>query len=281
MEQLATKTASLLLASAMLIVPGSLAHADSSRVLASLDRVGADSQLGLDAAYTRYGDDELFGDFTTLRFDLHGRYVHPSGLGVAAALPFTTASEWVEGERETAIGNLSLAALHALSRGPIELFTRVGVVLPTADDEVGGVNALGGYGRLGDLMTGMPETTTLQLGVSPQFTQGRVFVRGDLGLDVLVDKPDEAIDELGPLAHVSAAVGAEVGPVDLAVESVNLFNLGGTEEDEDPNIHTLGLSACLCSGRVRPHVGIAVPVGELSDLVDVFVLGGVSATFGR
>jgi hypothetical protein len=260
---------------------GSSAHAEelATRTLATMDRVGADSQVGLDVAYTSFGDDEMFLDgLTTLRFDLHGRYVHSNGFGFAAALPLTRASE--DDESETAIGNLSIAGLYAARRGSAELFVRAGVVLPTADDETGGVNLLGGYGRLGDVMTGVPEATTLQLSASPQVTHRAFFARADLGVDVVIDKPEE-VGDFGPFAHLSGAVGVDTGPVDLAVELVNEFNLGDEGED-DPNIHTLGFTACYSEAPVRPHLGVALPVGDtLGNFVDFIVLGGVSGTFGR
>ena len=268
---------------AALLISGSVARADpdtsAPRALATMDWVGSNSEVAVDAAYTNFADDEFEEGLESLRFDLHGRYVHPSGFGVTAALPFS--SVWLDGDNENAIGNLSIGGLYTHRSGSTEIFARAGVVLPTAEHEDGVYNAFAGFGRLADLMTGYPETTTLQLSVSPQFTSGRVFVRGDLGLDVVVDKPDDAGDGFGPLGHLSAAVGLDTGPVDIAAESVNEINFGDVGEDESRMIHTLGLSASYSDGWIRPHVGLALPVGkDLSDLVDFVVLAGVSGTIG-
>jgi hypothetical protein len=262
-----------------LLMVGHLARADeaSRRVFATMDRVGSDSQIGLDAAYTHFSFDEVLDDIHTLRFDLYGRYVHPSGFGVTFAMPLTSA--WAADENDTAIGNLSIGGLYTARRGPAELFARAGLVLPTADDENGGYNVLGTYGRLADIMTGVPDATTLQLSLSPQITRGRLFARADFGLDVVVVEPDD-VDDLGPFAHVSGAAGVDTGPVALAAELVNEVDLSLIgDEGQDSTIHTFGLSACACSDRVRPHVGVAVPFGDdISDFVDVVFLAGVSGT---
>jgi hypothetical protein len=246
---------------------------DAPHILASMDRAGDDSRIGLDAAYTRFSDDEFFPGLRALRFDLYGRYVHPSGGGFAVAMPFTRV--WNDDESEGAIGNLSLSALYNAGRGPVRVFTRAGLVLPTADDEDGGYNLYGGLGRLGDFATGLPETTTLQLAVSPQFSRGRGFVRADLGVDVMVDQPDE--QDIGPLVHASVAAGVDTGAVDLAAELVNEFNIGDDEVDDEV-LHTAGLSACYTGGRVQPHLGVVLPFGsDFDEVVDFVVLAGVSA----
>jgi hypothetical protein len=249
---------------------------EEAPTLASMDRVGDDSRLGLDAAYTRFAEDDLLGELSTLRFDLYGRYVHPSGGGVAASLPFTAA--WADEDSEYQIGNASVFALYNVGPGPVRVFTRAGIVLPTADDEDGGSNLLGGLGRLGDFSTGLPETTSLVFAISPQIKGGRFFTRADLGVDFVVDEP-EGQDDFGPLVHISAAAGVDTGPVDVSAEIVNEFNLG---EDEDDALHNLGFTASYTGGQVRPHVGFVVPFGsDITELVDFVVLAGVSGAIGR
>lgn len=261
---------------ASLLVAAPAGAQEEAPTLASMDRVGDHSRLGLDAAYTSFAEADLLGDLSTLRFDLYGRYVHPSGGGFAASLPFTAA--WADEDSDYQIGNASVFGLYNVGRGPVRVFTRAGVVLPTADGEEGGTNLLGGLGRLGDFSTGLPETTSLVFAVSPQIRSGRFFTRADLGVDFAVDQPEEQ-DDFGPLVHVSAAAGVDTGPVDVSAELVNEFNLG---EDDDEALHNLGFTACYTGGQVRPHIGFVVPFGsDITELVDFVVLAGISGSIGR
>ena len=96
----------------------------------------------------------------------------------------------------------------------------------------------------------------IRTSVSPEFELGPVFVRADVGADVLFGwtiRQDE--DEL--LLRLNAAAGIDVGGLKLAAESVNAFML--TESDFDP-LASMALTAVFDMDTVTVFGGIAIPV---------------------
>src|SRR6266545_4563827 len=120
------KTTTLALAPALtllLLAPSAQADTEriQSRTFSTLDWIGSDSEVGIDAALTSFAANEVLSSgLNSLRFDLHGRYVHPNGVGFTAALPFTTIS-LNNDDSESALGNLSIGGLYVAHVGAAEI----------------------------------------------------------------------------------------------------------------------------------------------------------------
>ena len=113
-----------------------------------------------------------------------------------------------------------------------------------------------------------PAAWTLQLQrVLRPFQRSRkalpVFVRADIGTDILIGMADDA-DTAEVLLRVNAAAGFDLGMVQLAAESVNSFIL--TESEADP-LSSVGVTAAFGIDAATVYAGVSVPVS--SGLADV------------
>jgi hypothetical protein len=122
-------------------------------------------------------------------------------------------------------------------------------------------NILAAYERLTDFMLVAPKYTTLRLSASTAQQSGSFFFRGDLGFDVVVDKPSGNSPSIYLRANVAAGIRAP--GVDLAAELVNVGALDGTVSGGITNrfLHTLALGL-YTRGANQFHAGMVFPLDE-------------------
>jgi hypothetical protein len=163
-------------------------------ILFTLDRYTGESAVGVDLANSFDGSEADFD--LALRFDLHGRYVTPDGVGGYGHLVVTRVS--AEDFKNTATGSFEVGGLWA-PQTSLPVVLRAGLAFATADKGLGGIvtNLVGGYvARLTDLALITPDHTWLRLGASPTIRAGSLFLRADAGIDLPITKPDGADREL-------------------------------------------------------------------------------------
>jgi hypothetical protein len=247
-----------------------VAEVSADRTFSTLDRVGNRTSVGVDLLLHSF---EGPVQVDTTRIDLHARYVHPSGAGIGIALPLTIFNEGDtddEDDEGTPLrGNLSIDGFYRLQQGDLKLFLRAGAVLPTGSHDSGQVAIFGSLGRITDIPTDFDAATVLRLGVSPQYDHGRIFLRGDLGLDLILDQPSGS--DGGPWAHLNVAAGYDTGPVDIAAEIANQHYFAKEDDDglgllnfdqESNTITNIALSARYTAAVVEPHIALVLPTND-------------------
>jgi hypothetical protein len=229
--------------------------------LATLDRTTDHSSVNGSLALSFFGDG---GPDLGARVDLGGQYVTPSGIGGYASLPISQLRG--DDDSQTEIGNLEIGGVYVAPAGPTtDIVIRGGLVLPTGPDDF---DFLIGYAaaipRMTDLVSVAPDTTWLRLGASPLHRAGMFFARADLGLDIVIDQPDDS--DVDPLFHVNLAAGVQTGNLTVAGELDTLGTTGDVADGEDRFLHTLAVSVGMEGGRVRPYGALILPLGnELAD----------------
>jgi hypothetical protein len=206
----------------------------------TLDRMDSSQraglQVGLDKWRDYYGDSAL-----AMRFELYGQYVLPShnfglygGLALAHLFPNDPAPSG------TGISNLDVGAFF-MPDHTSDLIFRIGMVLPTASDSVGGydANSAVAFERLTDLLLQFPHVTALRLSVSTVQQSGLAFFRGDLGFDLTLDRGDLPYAHTNTFLRLNLAAGVRLPVLDLAVELVNFGALDGDGTVEDRFLHTV------------------------------------------
>jgi hypothetical protein len=255
----------------------------SEHSFSTMDRVGNRTSIGADLAlhslktFSFYGNED---HIHASRVDLHARYVHPTGAGIGIALPITMFSEGEadeDDENSPLMGNLSLDGLYRVPMGDARLFLRAGLVLPTGSHDSDQVAVFGSLGRITDITTNLPDSTVLRLSVSPEYAQGKFFFRGDAGVDLVLDHPEDAQGR--PWGHLNLAAGYDTGPIDLAAEIANqhYFASGDDHLNEllggDSNtITNVALSARYTQAAVEPHIALIIPTND--NLLDLGLVIG-------
>jgi|GEM_PF-2169394 len=270
---------SLLVTSTALAQEAPVTADKSAPRFSTLDRGSDTSNLGIDASMT-FLDAE---NNTAMRLDMHGQYVMPTGIGVYGSLPL---SYWSRdtglpgmGDTSTvALGNLELGGLynHKIN-DKLSINARAGVWLPTADDSLeGGLTNLANLlPRMTDYYGMAAKTTTVRASASLIGKEGQFFYRADAGLDVPIDKPDNA--EFDPLVRLNLGVGVNAGVMALAGEFVTVGTTGDVMDGQDRFIHSAALSATLTSNKkIQPSVSVILPVnGDTTEMFDASVMLGV------
>lgn len=239
--------------------------------MTTLDRGDGITKLGLDGGLV--GVDALPFD-TVLWFELHGQYVTPSGLGFYGAAPL-----WLSmgddddpqpgspgdppGDQDgAALGNLEAGGLYVISGPKLSWVFRGGVALPTASDGIaeGLTRFFGVWPRLTDWALIVPEATYLRASASPLYHSDRLFLRADLGFDlVLVDDTDLAPN----LLRANFAGGVDLGLVALSLELVNLVSLDDFDDDgEESMLHTLTFAVRFMTRRFEPFIALGAPLDD-------------------
>lgn len=244
----------------------------------TLDRTGEGSYAELAAGTSFFeGDDP---DFNT-RVDLYGQYVTPSRAGGYAALPVSFL--YNDDESETAVGNLELGALYNLRASPrTAIALRAGVMLPTADDDPGGIllNYLTAYSRFTDVASTRVDRTFLRLAASPTHRAGGFFLRADLGLDLVVDEPEGADSD--PTLRVNLGAGFSNGAVAVMGELVSV----GTTRESDPGDERFDHAVAVAvrggmGSGIQGFAAVLFPLDEASSplAVDFAVIAGTRVPF--
>jgi len=232
----------------------------------TLDRMDESTRLGVQVGFDKIDEVEPSDGFV-MRYELYGQYVLPSRQGgFYAQVPFAHLFDFSGGASTdyTALSNIDIGG-YFLPTHRSDLIIRVGLALPTASENFSRVltNVYSGFERLTDLLLTVPNITTLRLSASTVQERGVGFFRGDLGVDVLVDKPSGTG---GPSLYLRAnvAAGVRLSTLDLAAELVNIGAIDGTVSGGIDNrfLHTLafGLST---RGTDQFRVGTVFPLDKV------------------
>ena len=108
---------------------------------------------------------------------------------------------------------------------------------------------------MADLVDRIPETTWLRLGFSPMGRQGKLFWRGDVGIDIALD--DDSSDSFSPAYYFNVGGGVDLGQVALQVEIDTLV----TDSDGDDTNSVFAFGARFLSGKFRPGLSMFFPLG--------------------
>jgi hypothetical protein len=239
----------------LLAIPAVAAADDASSpapaagaVFPSMGADGSANQLGAQIQLMSIdGADE-----SIKRFDLNGQYVTPSGMGGYV----TFGGSSVDGE--SSVGGLEAGAIYRRpSAGTSQLAARAGIILPTGSSgsnefPVHLISTV--YSRPSDYLTGLPETTSLRVAVSPSVHQGDLVARADIGLDLPI--AGEMTDEIdGPFLHVDLGAGFHNGKGGVLAELSTMSYL----EETDELIHLIAITAEMTAGKVTPYATLSRP----------------------
>jgi hypothetical protein len=209
--------------------------------------------------------------FTSIGINLHGHYVDPgSGFGGYLNVPL----QYLAGEydlpiigtvddSEFSIGNVELGGVFAKQLRYLAIVGHVGVSVPThsADEDLlGAATPLASAPRYTDIVNRIPESTWLRLGFSPMGRKGKLFWRGDLGVDIALD--DDNTDSASPAYYFNVGGGIDLGQVAIQVEIDTLV----TDTDGDDTNSVFAFGARFISGKFRPGVSMFFPLGWESNL---------------
>jgi len=238
----------------------------------TLDRMDSSMRVGLQMGFDKIDRVNLSDGFV-MRYEPYGQFVLPNRIvGLYGQLPIAHLFNF-NGPDATGVGNLDVGAFF-LPFHDNALILRTGLALSTAstvNNEVA-TNILATYERLTDFLLVAPNYTTLRLSASTVQQSQSVFFRGDLGLDLAIDKPSAG---RGVFLHANAAVGVRASGVDLAVELVNLGVLDGTVNGGITNrfFHTLAVGL-RTRGADQFHAGMVFPLDQsLRGEIWIFSLG--------
>jgi hypothetical protein len=256
---------------------------------ALLDRADGVNRAGIDLGWSSI-DSTGSVDFTAMRLDLHGQWLHPGlGIGGYAILPVSyakidpepgaTNAEWVLGGAE--IGGVMRRSLSP----EIEGVGHLGVTLPTAPEgtlsaaEITGfANGYAIWARPNDLPLAAAEAIYLRGGVSPIYRSGQLFLRGDFAVDVPLHSG--ADQDLLTLGRMNGASGALIGGGAVLLEVVNLISFETPDDDEDDRVLTfIGVSGLFTvAGRWQIQPALLMPLDdEVNDAVDMAFILSVQA----
>jgi hypothetical protein len=221
----------------------------------TLDRMDSASRAGIQVGFDKLDRVKLSDGFV-MRFEPYGQYVLPNrAIGIYGMISMAHVFN-LNGADATGTGNFELGGFF-LPLHDSRLMIRAGLDLPTASDSSRELTAnfYGVYERMTDFMLIAPNTTTLRLSVSTLQESGIAFFRGDLGLDLAIDKPsrNDAV-----YMHANLAAGVRLPGVDLSAELVNVADLQESGDVTDKFVHTLALglrtrgSHQFCAGMVFP-----------------------------
>ena len=250
---------STLIGLAALMIAPSIASADQ---FALMDRVegGTGAEVTLGAIIIENADGLV------LKNDYHFQL----GLDALSVYAFVPTTHLVGDDMNTAMGNIEAGIVGKTEFAGLSMAYRFGVSAPTASgsaDLFGMADLItNAYGAMADpsnITAGLHDVLGIRSSVSPEIDLGPVFVRADIGTDILIGMGDGA-DTAEVLLRVNAAAGFDLGMVQLAAESVNSFIL--TESDADP-LSSVGVTAAFGIDAATVFAGVSVPLS--SGLADV------------
>lgn len=211
---------------------------------------------------TLEGQDEMIK-----RLDLSGQLMSATGnAGGYASVALSTI------EDSSTISNVELGGLYRLRGRQSDTALRAGLVLPTASDEdedwlVGYVSTI--FVRPSDIVTAVPDTTSLRIAVAPTFRSGAAVLRLDAGLDVPLDSEAE-----GAIYHLDLGVAVEAGGAAITGE---LQTVGSTESGADDTLHVAAIGV-QGRGPVAPFATLSFPFASGDS--DGFLDGSLNAFAG-
>ncbi len=183
----------------------------------------------------------------------------------------------VHGFDDAGLGNVEVGGLYQHVRGRYVLTGRLGVALPTASDNDAVLEAALIADPM-DLVLGLPDTTSLRGGATLRWTDGRVFARWDLSVDVPVSAPDDAMLDrpvvvfggaLGLLRGLRDAVSLEVSNGIVLLDGVDsrLMRVGLTVQ------RTSADGVTIYAGIAKPSAKNTIELGFDSDWAFDFSAG--------
>jgi hypothetical protein len=222
----------------------------------SLDRMDSTSNVGIDFGFTTY--EAGGGRVSLLQGQLYGQWA-PRGrfFGIYGMLPYTIATATNGGDTAKGVGNAEAGALLHHRSGTSELLARLGLTMPTSNDDAL-LNALGGYGRLEDALMAHGGGIVVRSSGSLINHQGPWLVRLDLGIAHLLGGPTSATPTPAfdrTVAYVSGGIGVRVKSTAFTAELVNVKALSHRMW----NNLTLGASFY---GDGRFHVALVLPLND-------------------
>jgi hypothetical protein len=231
---------------------------DSPPSTLTLDRMDAATRLGIQVGFDKINDLKLSDGFV-MRFEPYGQYVFPNhSVGVYGTLPIAHLFD-SNSDDVTGVGNLDLGAFF-LPLHNSELILRVGLALPSASTGSKEVftNYLSGFERMTDFLLIGANYTTLRLSASTVQESGIVFLRGDFGFDLAVDKPSNG---RGVFVRGNLAGGVRLPDIDLAAELVNIGYLDGSGDISKRFMHTLS-GSFRTRGPHQFYAGMVFPLDK-------------------
>ena len=226
----------------------------------TMDRHRPVSALDVDFAFVKY-DEPAGTDLTVIGLGIGGQYVTPLGFGGYLSLPisYLSVDNILFNDSELALGNLELGGLYSKyfsDRAAIVLHG--GIALPTASDEgVALFQPLASSPRYGDFVQRVTDSTWLRLGVSPMGRSGLLFWRVDIGIDLALEEDNQAL-AYSPVFRINVGGGIDLGSAHLLAELVT--NIVDDDDVDDEVGSTLALGARFLSGKLRPGIGVILPV---------------------
>jgi hypothetical protein len=165
------------------------------------------------------------------RLELRGQYLAPTGVGGYARLAVSASAG------TSAVGSPELGVLAHRARGDGDLTLRAGLVIPAGtNDEGTKSHYLGTLAvRPSDHLAAFPDIVILRLALAPALRRDDLFVRADLGADVMLDTGH---DDRGTLIHLDVGAGVRSGQLGLVAELGNTVML----TSDRMTLHTAALT---------------------------------------
>ena len=245
-----------------------------------IERFDARSRAGVDFTYLQATEPDFEDRPTSLRFEVHARYVDPaSGFGgyLQVPLAYTHHSDILGDEfTATSVGDIELGGLfvHTLPARDITLVVHAGATLPTGEtgsNEQSAAN-LASLVALPELHDAVPRGISAMLGASVSVRRDKLFARLDLGGDWNLSSSNPS----GPGAaiHYDAGAGLDLGSVAVMLELENAL----LTKDQS-GLHAIALSVRAELPPASPYTAIIVPLGSgISNFVELAVIAGIEFT---
>lgn len=204
---------------------------------------------------------------TTLGINVFGHYVDQgSGFGGYVTIPMSYVSSEIDipfigrvDDSEFSIGNIEVGGMFAKQLRHLAVVAHVGIAVPTssADNEGAGLlSPLASAPRYTDLVDRLHESTWLRLGFSPMGRVGKLFWRGDVGIDIALDE-DDGMTSFSPAYYFNVGGGIDLGQVSLQVEIDTL----ATDTNGDDTNSVFAFGARFNAGKLRPGIAMFFPLG--------------------
>jgi hypothetical protein len=225
----------------------------------TLDRMDSSTRVGIQVGWDKL-DQVSVSDGFFMRYEPYGQYVFPGQAGgLYGHIPISHVFDFT-GADATGVGNLDIGGFFMPTHSN-ELILRGGVAFATAstsaNEEFANFETV--FERLTDLLLAASHYTTFRVSASTVQEKDRLFFRGDLGFDLVIDKP--AGDNPTVFFRGNLALGIRATGIDVTLELVNVGAVNGNVSGglEQRFVHTAGLSL-RTQGENQLHFGTVFPL---------------------
>ena len=227
----------------------------------TLDRIDANTRVGIQLGWQTI-DDVSVGDASLVRLEPFGHFVFPNRAGgLYGHVPFVHRFA-SNADDASAMGNLELGGFFLPTRKS-EWIVRAGIAAGTASESAAraGANLDSRFERLTDFVLVLPRTTALRLSGSTIQQWDKIFVRADLGIDTVLDKPSVPANATSVFGRGNVAVGLRAPGVDFTLELANLVLFNGDTPSGLTGhlLHTAAISV-RTPGVDQFHFGMVFPL---------------------